>query len=494
MPDKTSDNLIENVSDTAFWIAHHRAVETARPDALFHDPLAGLLAGERGRKIAGAMPISSITGWHVAIRTRIIDDYIKSAIEQGIDTILNLGAGLDTRPYRIDLPPSLLWIEADYPAMIEFKEARLANEKPRCGLERVKVDLSVAAERRQMLGAVNARAKQLLVLTEGVITYLDPVEVGALADDLRTLNHLVYWIVDYFSPDLVKFRERSGMQRKLQNAPFKFHPPDWFGFFALHGWRPKETRYIPEEAERLHRRIPLPPLGKIIFPIRMFFASKKRREAMRKFSGYVLLEPVTLPSRETFQTIYQGNAPPWNIGKVQPAFAAAAVKVAGSLVDVGCGTGENALFFAAKGHAVTGVDFLEAPIAAATQKAAQRGVAATFLVKDALTLRDWPERFDTAIDSGLFHVFSNEDRARYVEGLKTILRPGGRLLLLCFSDETPGTIGPRRVSQAELRAAFAQWWQIESIEPSRFETRPESRQMFAGEDPRAWFLIANRLA
>ncbi|HXQ35706.1 MAG TPA: class I SAM-dependent methyltransferase, partial [Anaerolineales bacterium] len=102
-----TDSPIESVSDTAFWIAHFRAVETERADALFRDPLAGVLAGDRGEKIARAMPMPQVTGWSVAIRTCIIDDYIRRAPEQGVDTILNLGAGLDTRPYRMDLPASL---------------------------------------------------------------------------------------------------------------------------------------------------------------------------------------------------------------------------------------------------------------------------------------------------------------------------------------------------------------------------------------------------
>lgn len=121
-----ADTLIENVSDTAFWIAHYRAVESARPDALFRDPLAALLAGEQGKKIARTMPMSFMTEWVVAIRTHIIDDYIRTAIAEGIDTVVNLGAGLDTRPYRMDLPEALQWIEVDYPRMIEFKERRLA--------------------------------------------------------------------------------------------------------------------------------------------------------------------------------------------------------------------------------------------------------------------------------------------------------------------------------------------------------------------------------
>src|SRR5206468_8570800 len=130
-----------------------------------------------------------------------------------------------------------------------------------------------------------------------------------------------------------------------------------------------------------------------------------------------------------------------------------------------CGTGDTALFFADRGCQVTGVDFLDVPIQWAQRKAAERGVPVKFLVKDALTLKDWDERFDAVIDSGLFHVFSDDDRRRYVEGLATVVKPGGRLFLLCFSDEEPGAEGPRRVSKEELHAAFGQGCGIESIEP-----------------------------
>jgi len=201
-----------------------------------------------------------------------------------------------------------------------------------------------------------------------------------------------------------------------------------------------------------------------------------------------------VPTREIFVNAYAGKAP-WDTGEPQHAFVAVTDKIAGSLLDSGCGPGDNALFFAKRGCAVTGYDFLEEPIARAKQKAAERGLAATFLVKDALKLQDWPERFDNVIDSGLFHVFTDADRATYVRGLATVLKPGGRLFLLCFSDATPGTFGPRRVTQNELRAAFADGWQIESLEPSHFDTRAEAREtQFGGVDPRAWFLIARRTA
>lgn len=205
-----------------------------------------------------------------------------------------------------------------------------------------------------------------------------------------------------------------------------------------------------------------------------------------------MADPAPVPTRENFANMYAGKAP-WDIDRPQPAFQAAAGKITGSVLDAGCGTGENALFFASRGHAVTGFDFLDAPIAMAKQKAAERGLAAKFVVADALQLQNWTERFDNAIDSGLFHVFPDPDRARYVQGLRTVVKPGGRLFLLCFSDATPGTQGPRRVTKSELQNAFAEGWKIESIEPVLFESRPEANQvLFAGEMPKAWFLIARR--
>ena len=131
--------------------------------------------------------------------------------------------------------------------------------------------------------------------------------------------------------------------------------------------------------------------------------------------------------REHFRNSYVRN-PPWDIGKPQAAFQASADKVVGSVLDAGCGTGEHALFFATRGHAVTGFDFLEEPIIAARRKAAERGLMVKFLVKDALKLHGSTERFDNVLDSGLFHVFSDADRITYVRGLKTVLNPGGRLI------------------------------------------------------------------
>jgi SAM-dependent methyltransferase len=200
----------------------------------------------------------------------------------------------------------------------------------------------------------------------------------------------------------------------------------------------------------------------------------------------------SLPDRSTFETAYTGQAP-WDIGRPQQVFLDVADRITGSVLDAGCGTGENALFFAGRGHKVTGIDFLEEPIRRARRKATERGLTATFLVMDALALKDLPEVFDSVIDSGLFHVFSDEDRRRYIGGLASVLKPGGRLFLLCFSDEEPGAQGPRRVSKKELHGAFAQGWAIESIDPSRYEVRPDLKDLtFSEGGPRAWLAVMRR--
>jgi SAM-dependent methyltransferase len=198
----------------------------------------------------------------------------------------------------------------------------------------------------------------------------------------------------------------------------------------------------------------------------------------------------TTIGRNTFESIYDGQ-PPWEIGRPQSALLDVADRITGSILDSGCGTGENALFFAERGHKVTGIDFLAEPISRAKQKAAERGLTATFLVMDALALKELPEVFDNVIDSGLFHVFSDDDRRCYVEGLARVLKPGGRLFLLCFSDAEPGDQGPRRVSRREIEEAFATGWEVEFIEPSRFEVRPDLTDFrFSDGGPHAWFVLA----
>ena len=199
-----------------------------------------------------------------------------------------------------------------------------------------------------------------------------------------------------------------------------------------------------------------------------------------------------VPDRATFENAYAAKAP-WDIGKPQAPFVAVADRVVSPVLDAGCGTGETALFFAARGHRVTGFDFVDEAIRRARAKAAERGLAVEFLIKDATALGDWGEQFATVLDSGLFHVFSDDDRRRYVQGLAQVLRPGGRLFLMCFSDEEPGTEGPRRVSRQELADAFADGWEVESVQPVRVEVNPEFTAVtFSEGGPKAWFAVVRR--
>jgi SAM-dependent methyltransferase len=173
----------------------------------------------------------------------------------------------------------------------------------------------------------------------------------------------------------------------------------------------------------------------------------------------------------SFESSYLGT-PPWDIGRPQPAIVrlAEAGQITGSVLDVGCGTGENVLYLAERGYVAAGVDGAPTAIKKARAKAKRRGLSATFEVGDALNLPT-PERlFDSVIDSGLFHVFSDDERPRFSESLGRVVRSGGTYFLMCFSDHQPGDWGPRRVTQAEIRAVFTDGWRVNSIEPSAFET------------------------
>lgn len=199
-----------------------------------------------------------------------------------------------------------------------------------------------------------------------------------------------------------------------------------------------------------------------------------------------------IPTRETFESIYSGR-PPWDIGRPQQIFVESADQVTGDVLDAGCGTGEHALFFASRGHRVLGIDFLEGPLQQARRKAHERGISAEFLRYDAVELPRLDRRFDSVIDSGLFHVFSDADRPRYVAGLAHVTKPGGRVFLACFSEEEPGTHGPRRVTQAELRGAFSSGWTVESIRAVRFEVVPDLQNFtFSPGGPKSWFATIRR--
>jgi methyltransferase (TIGR00027 family) len=279
--------LIKDVSDTAFWVAYFRAKESARSDALFNDPFAGKLVGDHGRQIAESMNrTSSYVEWAVVSRTVIIDRFILKAVQEGVDAVINLGAGLDARPYRMNLPADLEWIEADYPNIIAHKRRLLASDTPRCKLGLVEVDLADDRKRREFLARVAPNARKVLVLTEGVIPYLSPEQVSELAADLLAQPRIAFWITEYFNPKVYRYLQMSAREQAMQNAPFRFYPADWYGFFRERGWSAKETRYSGEIAFEMKRRPPMPWWATLMF---RFMPKQKKEEAMR-MTGYMMFE------------------------------------------------------------------------------------------------------------------------------------------------------------------------------------------------------------
>ncbi|MDQ1426487.1 MAG: hypothetical protein QOD72_3985 [Acidimicrobiaceae bacterium] len=172
-----------------------------------------------------------------------------------------------------------------------------------------------------------------------------------------------------------------------------------------------------------------------------------------------------------FDDAYAAGTPPWDIGRPQPAFLDLAQRgrLVGRVLDVGCGTGEHALMAAGLGLDATGVDAAPTAIAAADDKARQRALTVRFVLWDALALASLNEEFDTTLDCGLFHVFSDDDRPRFVDSLRAVMPVGSRYYMLCFSDRQPGDWGPRRISQAEIKANLADGWTVDSIEPAKLE-------------------------
>ena len=232
------EDRIRNVSDTAIWAAVFRARENRRPDALFRDPFAERLAGERGERIARQMRAHDRHQWAWVMRTVLYDRFIAGQIAAGADMVVNLAAGLDARPYRMALPPSLAWIEVDLPDLLDDKERILTGDEPACRVERIRLDLSDAAARRELFARLGERASNALVITEGLLVYLTAEEVGALAEDLAAARGFRHWVLDIVSPGLLRMLQREvGEALEAAQAPLNFGPPEGPAFFENHGWR-----------------------------------------------------------------------------------------------------------------------------------------------------------------------------------------------------------------------------------------------------------------
>ena len=286
--------LIEHVSDTAFWVAYYRWIETQRPDALFKDPLSIKLVGDRGAKLAKHMGIERAMAWSMALRTWIIDRYIAEQVADGCDGFINLGAGLDTRPYRLDLPKNFQWIEVDFQHVVDYKNDALKDDAPVCRLQRIACDLSDDAARGALLAELNSLGRHLCVLTEGVVPYLTNDAVTALARDLHHQGHITHWITDYFSPFFQRMSKRGRIKKRLaQNAPFRFDPgskpDDWSSFFARTGWEIEEMRFSGDEGAKIGRGLPAGWLGRLLMPL----ASEAKLRPFKRLNGFALLKKGT---------------------------------------------------------------------------------------------------------------------------------------------------------------------------------------------------------
>lgn len=245
---------VRHVSDTARWVAYFRAKETERSDALFCDPYAARLAGERGFSLANTLPDGNKHEWAWVARTYLFDHFLSRAIQSGADLVLNLAAGLDARPYRMDLPANLEWVEVDFREIIAYKEEILGSEKPRCQLERVALNLTDEQSRAKLFADLNARGKKIVVASEGLLIYFSADEVASLAKSLAVEMHFRNWVIDLASPGQLRLMQRTtGKQLSEAGAAFKFGPVEGADFFVPYGWEPEDVQGLLKTAAQLHR-------------------------------------------------------------------------------------------------------------------------------------------------------------------------------------------------------------------------------------------------
>ncbi len=282
---------LTSVSDTARWVAIYRAMETRRPDAIFRDPYAEQLGGEHGQAIVDAFKRGRQMAWAMIVRTAVFDEVIRERVKTyGVDLVLNLAAGLDARPWRMkELPSTLRWVDVDLPGILDYKLEMLKDEKPVCRYEAVRVDLTDQAKRQALFSQLAGESKRVLVVTEGLLVYLQADDVAALACDLHAARSFQWWLIDIISPRLMKMIQRSwGKQLSAGNAPFRFAPETGTKFFEPCGWRELEWHSAMEEARRLDREMP----GMWFWRFLGKLYSKKRQAEFRRMSGFPLLERI----------------------------------------------------------------------------------------------------------------------------------------------------------------------------------------------------------
>src|SRR5260370_10467905 len=264
---------IKNISDTARWMAFYRAMESERPDAHFHDPYARLLAGERGKEMVQMLRWGITMAWAIIVRTWVFDEFIVKTFENhAVDPFLTLAAGFDTRPSRLPLPASLHWIEVDLPEILSEKEEKLVNEQPGCRLKRVQLDLADVNARRALFSGLVQEARQVLVVTEGLLIYLTAEHVISLASDLHTHSHFRWWLSDLVSPAVLRLYQINWAGELAQgNAALQFAPEEADLFFCRYGWDCAEFRSTMEEASLLNRQIRFAALWR---PVLSFYSKE----------------------------------------------------------------------------------------------------------------------------------------------------------------------------------------------------------------------------
>jgi methyltransferase (TIGR00027 family) len=280
---------IEHISDTARWVAVYRAMETERPDALFKDPFARQLAGSRGEEIVATMKRGRSMAWAMVVRTVVIDELIVEAVEKrGVRRVVNLAAGLDARPWRMNLPSSLKWVDVDLPGILDYKLGVIGDAPPRFGYTAERTDLTSDVERESLFERLRVDDVPTLVVTEGLLIYLTSEQVGSLARALHGIPGADWWVIDIASPKLLEIMTRMwGREAKAGNAPFQFAPAEGTAFFEPFGWREAEYRSALDEAHRIRREMQLMWLWRLLAGF-----SAKRRAMMKRMSGFALLERV----------------------------------------------------------------------------------------------------------------------------------------------------------------------------------------------------------
>jgi methyltransferase (TIGR00027 family) len=282
IPSSTTD-----IPVSARILALYRAIESERPDALFYDPYARKLAGEQAQAMIQSIPQGSSNGWTLVIRTKVIDDFVLHATRSGVDTVVNLAAGLDTRPYRLALPPQLHWIEIDRPQILNYKKHALEHVVPCCKVEQLPLDLADCEAYRETFSTINQQARQALVIAEGSLVYLVPEQVAALATDLYAQSTFLWWLISLSSPYLLKKRQKTWQsQISRQKETMKFAPVEGGSYFQRYNWEVAEARFTLAEARRLGR--PMPASWSERLWNRLTF--KEARELSRRQGGYILLK------------------------------------------------------------------------------------------------------------------------------------------------------------------------------------------------------------